>query len=106
MRHIPELAPVSGPLTRGGVPSEGQNPHLRLKGFFVTFAFCPRRLQELLATAAHACGAHARALLHYETHVRAARGGGLNASALRNATYSDAEVLFLQVPARCPWPWA
>ncbi len=42
-------------------------------------------------------GAHARALLHYETHVRALRGGGLNAAGLRNAVYSDSEVLFLQV---------
>jgi hypothetical protein len=42
-------------------------------------------------------GAHARSLLHYETHVRAARGGGLNAAALRNMYYQDEEVIFLQV---------
>ncbi len=45
-------------------------------------------------------GAHARALQHYETHVRAAWGGGLNAAGLRNACYTDAQVVFLQVKIR------
>jgi hypothetical protein len=42
-------------------------------------------------------GAHARSLLHYETHLRNAHTGGLNAAALRNTYYQDQEVIFLQV---------
>lgn len=41
-------------------------------------------------------GAHARALMHYETHVRAKHGGGLNIAALACTTYEDHEVAFLQ----------
>ena len=36
-------------------------------------------------------------LLHYETHLRNAHTGGLNAAALRNTYYQDQEVIFLQV---------
>ena len=53
--------------------------------------------QDLLARAAAQCGAHARALLHYETHLRSKEGGGLNPVAHKNAYYSDDEVSFLQV---------
>ena len=53
--------------------------------------------QDLLAQAAAQCGAHARALLHYETHLRSKTGGGLNPVAHRNIYYSDDEVSFLQV---------
>lgn len=53
--------------------------------------------QDLLAQAAAQCGAHARALLHYETHLRSKEGGGLNPVAHRNIYYSDDEVSFLQV---------
>ena len=53
--------------------------------------------QDLLAQAAAQCGAHARALLHYETHLRSKEGGGLNPVAHKNIYYSDDEVSFLQV---------
>ena len=52
---------------------------------------------ELLARAAFACGAHARALLYFETHVRAKERGTLNPVAARSATYSDGDVSFFQV---------
>ncbi|KAL0029509.1 hypothetical protein WJX79_000191 [Trebouxia sp. C0005] len=52
--------------------------------------------QDLLAQAAARCGAHARALLHYETHLRSKEGGGLNPVAHKNIYYSDDEVSFLQ----------
>ena len=49
------------------------------------------------AQAAYECGANARALQYFETHVRAVRGGGaLNPSAATSATYLDDEVSFLQ----------
>ncbi|KAK9914842.1 hypothetical protein WJX75_001188 [Coccomyxa subellipsoidea] len=51
---------------------------------------------ELLARAAFQCGAHARALLYFETHVRAKDNGALNPAALRSASYSDEEVSFFQ----------
>ncbi|GAB4817356.1 hypothetical protein N2152v2_004402 [Parachlorella kessleri] len=52
--------------------------------------------KDLLAQAASQCGAHARALQYYETHVRASHnGGGLNPGALTSAQYSDADVSFL-----------
>ena len=51
----------------------------------------------LLARAAFGCGAHARALQYYETHVRACHGGGLNPAALHTKLYPDADVSFLQV---------
>lgn len=49
--------------------------------------------------AASQCGAHARALQYFETHVRAAHGGGgLNPAALHTSTqFTDAQVTFLQV---------
>ena len=53
--------------------------------------------QDLLAKAAAQCGAHARALLHYETHLRSTQGAALNPVALKNTYYSDDEVSFLQV---------
>ena len=56
-------------------------------------------LQDLLAQAAADCGAHARALMHYEAHVRAAHGGGFNPAALRSVVYKDDEVSFLQARA-------
>lgn len=52
----------------------------------------PQRCAGLLLS-----GAHARSLLHYETHLRNAHTGGLNAAALRNTYYQDQEVIFLQV---------
>ena len=53
--------------------------------------------QDLLAKAAAQCGAHARALLHYETHLRSTQGAGLNPVAHHNTYFSDDEVSFLQV---------
>lgn len=52
--------------------------------------------QDLLAQAAAQCGAHARALLHYEAHLRS-KGVALNPVALKNVYASDMEVSFLQV---------
>jgi serine/threonine-protein kinase ATR len=52
---------------------------------------------DLLARAAASCGAHARALQYFETHVRALRGGGQNPAAQASATYTDEDVAFLQV---------
>lgn len=61
---------------------------------------------ELQARAAFQCGAHARALLYFETHVRAKENGALNPAALRSASYSDEDVSFFQVAqhiaAACP----
>jgi hypothetical protein len=52
----------------------------------------------VLRQAAFHCGAHARALLYYETHVRAVRKGGSNIAARTpHIKYSDEEVSFLQV---------
>ena len=49
-----------------------------------------------VARAAAACGAHARALLHYETYLRATRGGGSNPTTFTAPpNYADAEVTFL-----------
>jgi len=49
-----------------------------------------------VARAAAACGAHARALLHYETHLRATRGHGANPVGTRALpSYGDGEVTFL-----------
>lgn len=50
--------------------------------------------KKLLATAAFRCGAHARALQYFETHVRAERGGGLNPAAHADTAgdYSHDEV--------------
>ena len=45
------------------------------------------------------CGAHARSLQYFETHVRTVHGGGLNPAAYRSATYSDDEVSYLQASA-------
>lgn len=56
---------------------------------------------ELLARAAFQCGAHARALLYFETHVRAKESGALNPAAARNASYSDEDVSFFQVWSSC-----
>ena len=42
------------------------------------------------------CGAHARSLQYFETHVRSVHGGALNPAAYRSATYDDAEVSYLQ----------
>ncbi len=35
--------------------------------------------------------------MHFETHVRAAHGGGFNPAALKSTVYKDDEVSFLQV---------
>jgi serine/threonine-protein kinase ATR len=49
-----------------------------------------------VARAAAACGAHARALLHYETYLRATRGHGANPAATKVLpSYGDDEVTFL-----------
>lgn len=67
----------------------------------VTNSMCAHSHQYDVCSSLRCClcstGAHARALQHYETHVRAAWGGGLNAAGLRNACYTDAQVVFLQV---------
>lgn len=48
------------------------------------------------------CGAHARSLQYFETHVRTRHNGALNPAAYRSATYDDAEVSYLQARwARC-----
>ena len=52
---------------------------------------------ELLARAAFQCGAHARALLYFESHVRAKEKGTLNPVALTSTTYEDDDVSFFQV---------
>jgi hypothetical protein len=54
------------------------------------------RPQDLLAQAAADCGAHARALLYFEAHVRAAHGGGYNPAAHKSTVYSDDDVSYLQ----------
>ncbi|BDA43155.1 Serine/threonine-protein kinase ATR at C-terminar half [Coccomyxa sp. Obi] len=51
---------------------------------------------ELQARAAFQCGAHARALLYFETHVRTKENGALNPAALRSASYNDEDVSFFQ----------
>lgn len=53
--------------------------------------------QDVLAAAALRVGANARALMYYESHVRAAEGGGLNPAALVSVKYGDGHVSFLQV---------
>ena len=55
-------------------------------------------------TAASDCGAHARALQYFEAHVRARYGGTLNPVALRNASYGDDDVSFLQAGLQGVWP--
>lgn len=52
---------------------------------------------DLLARAAAKCGAHARALQYFESHVRTLRKGGRNPAAQTSATYTDEDVSFLQV---------
>lgn len=51
---------------------------------------------ELLARAASQCGAHARALLYFESHVRAKARGTLNPTALASTTFEDDDVSFFQ----------
>lgn len=51
---------------------------------------------ELLARAAFQCGAHARALLYFESYVRAKEQGTLNPVALSSTTYEDGDVFFFQ----------
>ena len=48
-----------------------------------------------LAKAASKCGAHARALLYYETHLRLSGGKGANIAAASSTKFSDDEVTFL-----------
>lgn len=43
------------------------------------------------------CGAHARSLQYFESHVRKVYQGALNPAAYRSAAYGDAEVSYLQV---------
>ncbi|KAL4421833.1 hypothetical protein ABPG77_001622 [Micractinium sp. CCAP 211/92] len=52
--------------------------------------------KQLLAQAASQCGAHARSLQYFETHVRTLHSGALNPAAHRSASYGDAEVSYLQ----------
>lgn len=52
---------------------------------------------QLLARAAFQCGAHARALLYFESHVRAKEQGTLNPVAFSSTTYEDEDVSFFQV---------
>ena len=51
--------------------------------------------RDLLAKAAGASGAHARALQYYETYVREVRRGAYNIAAAYSASFSDDEVSFL-----------
>lgn len=52
--------------------------------------------KDTMAKAAASCGAHARALLYYEAHVRVIHGGGANLTAhLMSPSFSDSEVTFL-----------
>jgi hypothetical protein len=51
---------------------------------------------ELLARAASQCGAHARALLYFESHVRAKAQGTLNPTALSSTIFEDDDVSFFQ----------
>ena len=55
--------------------------------------------RDLCAHAAFHCGAHARALQYYETHVRAAQRGAVNQAGRRGLPdpYTDEQVTFLQV---------
>ncbi|PSC70468.1 serine threonine-kinase ATR isoform X1 [Micractinium conductrix] len=52
--------------------------------------------KQLLAQAASQCGAHARSLQYFESHVRKVYQGALNPAAYRSAAYGDAEVSYLQ----------
>lgn len=45
-----------------------------------------------LASAASKCGAHGRSLLYYETHLRNAKGGGVNIAASCSANFDNDEV--------------
>ena len=77
-----------------GAPGASSGPTSSAQDVHQLLASIP---QDLLAQAAAQCGAHARALLHYETHLRSKEGGGLNPVAHKNIYYSDDEVSFLQV---------
>ncbi|KAL0053239.1 hypothetical protein WJX82_003001 [Trebouxia sp. C0006] len=76
-----------------GAPGASSGPTSSAQDVHQLLASIP---QDLLAQAAAQCGAHARALLHYETHLRSKEGGGLNPVAHKNIYYSDDEVSFLQ----------
>jgi serine/threonine-protein kinase ATR len=59
-------------------------------------AFLSAIPKNTVARAAVACGAHARALLHYETYLRATRGHGGNPAGTKALpSYGDDEVTFL-----------
>ena len=83
----------------GGKPGAG-GPAERVAGLLDSIDM------ELLAAAASQCGAHARALLYFESHVRAKEQGTLNPVALSSTTYADDDVSFFQVRscfcAACP----
>ena len=83
----------------GGKPGSG-GPAERVAGLLDSIDM------ELLAAAASQCGAHARALLYFESHVRAKEQGTLNPVALSSTTYADDDVSFFQVRscfcAACP----
>ncbi|KAK9807336.1 hypothetical protein WJX73_002849 [Symbiochloris irregularis] len=51
---------------------------------------------DLLAHAAHTCGAHARALQYYEQHVRESKGNTLNSMVHAAPAFTDGEVSFMQ----------
>lgn len=52
--------------------------------------------KEKVARSAAACGAHARALMHYEIALREVRGGGMNpVASLERPEFADDEVSFL-----------
>ena len=92
---------AGGPAERvaGGKPGSG-SPAERVAGLLDSIDM------ELLAAAASQCGAHARALLYFESHVRAKEQGTLNPVALSSSTYADDDVSFFQVRscfcAACP----
>lgn len=46
--------------------------------------------------AALQCGAHARSLQYFETHLRTLHKGALNPAAHRSASYGDEDVSYLQ----------
>ena len=85
---------VSVAFALGIDPVASQQPSQWIQWTFRNSLMVP--VQDLLAQAASDCGAHARALLYFEAHVRAAHGGGYNPAAHKSTVYSDDDVSYLQ----------
>ena len=97
--HCAEMTSISGKSSRGR-PSAAQqdidSTAKRVSGLLDSIDM------ELLARAAFQCGAHARALLYFESYVRAKEQGTLNPVALSSTTYEDGDVFFFQAsPVPC-----